>query len=212
MPTAQTARPRVEAHPTAPSISILVYVGQPYEDRGSEVVDVDDRWVDFEEACRHDPNLARSWQINPPETRGDAGIDAKLLAQYQRRLASKPAMFSIRRTHGRTFRESGFWKVSGAAVHEMKVVAPTSKGEWRDREGTTWEGPWLTIDDARNATGIERPVCPTAHPAPVTDEILRLRKTVAMLERQAAENEEALNALRSAKVRSDTAGETEPRV
>jgi len=59
-----------------------------------------------------------------------------------------------RRFHGKSPREPGYWIVRGPNLSKLKLLTRTPKGS-QEREGTTWDGPYETVEDARAAMTVE---------------------------------------------------------
>ena len=158
---------------------------------GASVFDAFPRFFPIDIAAKFVPSLRQMSQVTAPTLSGrpvPTEQDVVLMQRYEQTLASMPKEWPVQREHGNSFREAGIWAVSGPNVLKPTYVVHRDRdGHWIDAPGTTWDGPYMTVEEARVAHGL--PELPKA-PANVTAAkpgMAALRTQVAELERQLAD-------------------------
>ena len=195
--TQTVSKPTAKATvPPAPPPTMLIEVSAISDSKqGSTVYDGFDRFFPIEQAARFDPRIRQQAMVSRPQLSGEkhpTEQDATLMERYEGQLASIPKLWPIRRVHGQSFRDPGFYAVSGPKVLDAThVVQRDRDGHWRDAPGTTWDGPYLTIEEARAAHNLpELPKAP--HQPKLENPVLRaVREENRELRRKLAEAEVA---------------------
>lgn len=173
--------------------AIVIEVHELTNDRlGSVVVDGYDRFMPIEEAVRYDHNLKRAATVERPQLSGrnpPSEEDVFALTRYQQQLAGMPSLWPVKRVHGRTFRQPGFYVVFGKNVlGPIRVVQQDHQGKWGDAPGTEWFGPYITTDEARAAHNIgEFPKAPAGSVTGMSPQLIALTNEVRELRQQLAE-------------------------
>jgi|GEM_PF-5766331 len=100
------------------------------------------------------PSMAKMMDIPTPDVLpGETGY-AEALAKWERDMAARPANVPVRRYHGRSTAEPGFYVVSGEAkeiARKLLVSNPDGKGGMLPRNGTRWSSVCDTLAEARKA-------------------------------------------------------------
>jgi len=143
-------------------------------DGGGEARDARQIMVPREEAYKLDRNLKRSMQIErppildqrPTTTRPDGQVIAlegpiaegfmlrRAAAQrrYELAVAGLPPNIPVQRYHGQTWRDPGWWVVSGPDIRlRRKVLRRREGGGWTDVPRMEWQGPYLSVEEAEAA-------------------------------------------------------------
>jgi len=176
------------AKPAEAAQLLLVRVANKYHPKfGAAVFDAEARWMTLEQAERFDPGLRAANTPIMPQLSGrqqPTPIDLEKMTRYEQQVASVPTSFPVQRQHGRTFKEAGFWLVSGPDVLTTHIVIQDTSGIWQTKPEVQWlAGPFVTIAEAR----VAHPEIPPADVAPtqpgprVTPEVVALRAEIAKL-------------------------------
>ena len=133
--------------------SIIVEVKVPAEN-GSDVFDVVARMMTPKEADKFVPKTSERMRVPEPHLSYDQQIAAGQEAKYNKKVeAMKEMLVPIQLFHGKTGREEGFYVVTGEPLPgRMKLcVLDGQKKTWSERKGYEWDGPYMTLEEAKLA-------------------------------------------------------------
>ena len=136
-----------------PSIIVIVEAAGL---NGSDVFDAETRMMTPKDADRYIPKASQRMTVPEPHLSYNPEIAARQKAQYAKKVeAMKKALVPVKMFHGKTSREPGWYVVSGEkAGSPLKLcIFDSQKRTWSDREGYEWDGPHLTLAEAKAASG-----------------------------------------------------------
>ena len=133
--------------------SIIVEVKVPLED-GSDVFEAEVRMMTPKEADKFVPKTSERMRVPEPHLSYDKEIAARQTADYNKKVAvMAKTLVPIQLFHGKTGREEGFYAVTGEPLPgRMKLcVLDGQKKTWSERKGYEWDGPHMTLEQAKLA-------------------------------------------------------------
>ena len=113
--------------------------------------------------CKERPDEERNYRLPArpevlPTDRPHQRIEKQ--QRWEADMLDVPVNVSIRRSHGRSTRQQGYYVVQAKHIWRLNFRVCTPKGE--DAAGTTWSEPFFAIEEAKdyaNADGIDL-TCP----------------------------------------------------
>lgn len=145
-----------------PSIIVIV---EPAGANGSDVFDAEVRMMAPKDADRYIPKSSERMTVPRPHLSYNPEIAARQEAAHAKKVAAmKKALVPVKMFHGKTSREPGYYVVSGdKAGSPLKLcVFDSQQRTWSDRADYEWDGPHLTLDEAKG----DEPKAAGSHPQP----------------------------------------------